>query len=328
MPIDRSHRIRARRTTLLGTTLLALSLAFGGCSDGSDAEPSSTSEAGDATERTTKESTTTTATAAEVGVDVDQTSPAGANGIKVADDGSLWIASLASDVILRVDAATGQILDRVTAPTGSGPDDLALAPDGTLYWTGYLSGDVGIVVPGGPRAEVLTNVGAGANPIARRDDGTLVVGRAGAATGLYTFDPDSEGSPVPLSDPGNLNSFDITPEGLLYAPAINSASVLEIDAATGATIRTVAPVDGAPIALRWHDGAIYVLVLSDAARVFRVHPTSGASELFADTGLPSADNLAVAADGRVYVTGLSVPTVTVLGADGAVEQTLRIGSAG
>ena len=70
---------------------------------------------------------------------------------------------------------------------------------------------------------------------------------------------------------------------------------------------------------------MFVLVLSDSARVFRVDPATGSTELFAETGLPAADNLAVGEDGRIYVTGLSVPTVTILSPDGRVERTIHLG---
>jgi len=310
------------RGTLLGAPLLALVLALvtAGCS--SDETASDTSST---TTEPSGAAATATSTTAAAAPEVDQTPPIGANGIKVAPDGSLWIASLSSDAILQVDPTNGRILGRVATPTGSGPDDVVIAPDGTMFWTGFVSGDVGVVEPGSDTTTVVANVGTGANPIARRDDGTLVVGRAGGATGLFTIDPTGDPTPVQLSDPGNLNSFDISPDGSLYAPSLNTASVLEVDPVSGETLRTVAAIDGVPIALRWHDGELYVLVLSDTTRVVRVDPTSGGVELFGETGLPAADNLAVGEDGRVFVTGLGEPTVTVLGPDGAVETTLRIG---
>ena len=320
MPTHRSPA-RARQLALLGVPILVLATV--GCSDSSD------DVARDASTTTADAAPTTTTTTTAPAVEVDQTPPLGANGIKVGEkvggEDTLWIASLGSDVVLQVDSSTGRILRRIDAPAASGPDDVAVAEDGTVYWTGFLSGAVGAIAPGEVRTTVVANVGSGANPIALRDDGTLVVGRAGAATGLFSVDPSGDTEPVPLGDPGNVNSFDITPDGLLYAPSLDSSSVLEIDADTGETLRTVATLEGAPIALRWHEDQIYVLVLSDSTRVVRVDPASGATELFAETGLPAADNLAVGEDGSVYVSGLSVPTVTVIGPDGQVERTIQVG---
>jgi len=322
MPARPMHPTRTRRRAVLAAPLLILALA--GCSGSGDDTGGDTTAATTGDRSTTATSTAATSTTAPA-VEVDQTPPVGANGIKIADDDTVWIASLGSDAILRVDTTTGRIVARIDAPAGSGPDDVALAPDGTLYWTGFLSGDVGVVDAGGDRTEVLANVGSGANPIALRADGSLVVGRAGAATGLFSVDPSSNAPPVPLADPGNLNSFDIAPNGLLYAPSVNTASVVEVDSATGETIRTVATVLGVPIAVRWHDDELFALVLSDSTRVVRIDPTTGATEVVADTGLPVADNLAVGDDGRIYVTGLNAPTITVVGPDGQVERTVRVG---
>lgn len=320
MHVEPQRPARSRRVAVLGIPLLILlPISCADADSSGDAEGRVTTSTIDAT---TVSSTSTTASPA---VEVDQTPPVGANGIKVAEDGTLWIASVTSDLIVQVDPDTGRILQRIEVPDGSGPDDVVFAPDGTMYWTAYVSGDVGTIRPGSDETETVANVGPGANPLALREDGSLVVGRAGAATGLFTLDPRGDTTPVPLADPGNLNSFDIAPDGRLYAPSLGSASVLEIDADTGETVRTVAPVDGVPIALRWHDGEVYVLVLGDRARVVRVDPSDGTTELVADTGLAAADNLAVGEDGTVYVTGLSEPTITVLDTTGAVVRTITLG---
>lgn len=257
---------------------------------------------------------------------IDQRAPSGANGLKVAGDGTLWIAVVNDDEILQVDPDSGEILRRVSTPEGSGPDDVALLDDGTLYWTGYVSGEVGRILPDSDESEVIADVGAGANPIAVRSDGAVIVGRAGAATGLWEIDPTGDAAPVELADPGNLNSFDITDDDVLYGPSLGEAAVVRVDPFTGETSAVVADVDGAPVALRWHDNRIHVLVLGASTTVDVVDPDSGEVTSSVDTGLTVADNLAVADDGRVFVTGLTEPTVTVLGPDGTVERTLRIGA--
>lgn len=303
----------------LGTTLFVVAaVGLAGCSGaGSDGATPTT---GPTTAPTTTVTTSSTSSPA-----VDQTSPIGVNGIKVAADGTLWVASLSSDVVLQVDADSGTILRRVATPAGSGPDDVALDDGGVVFWTGFLSGAVGSVVVDDDTASVIANVGPGANPIAIRGDGTLIVGRAGLGTGLFAIDPGG-GAVTPLADPGNVNSFDISPDGVMYAPSMDDASVLAIDPDTGATVRTVATLDATPIALRWHDDALFVLTLSDSARVVKVNPSDGTVEPFGDTGLAAADNLAVGDDGRVYVTGLTESTITVLGPDGSVERTVQVGS--
>lgn len=119
---------------------------------------------------------------------VDQASPKGTNG--VAWDGQrLWVADLAGGEILAVDPRDGRILGRFGAAQGvTKPDDLAVGPDGAVYWTGFEDGVVGRLGPDGT-STTLSQVGAGANPIAFGPDDSLYVGRAVTADGLYRIDP-------------------------------------------------------------------------------------------------------------------------------------------
>jgi sugar lactone lactonase YvrE len=287
-------------------------------SDDSTASEDSTPSPGSSEEETITD---------EAAAPADQTSPSGANGIKVDAAGDLWIAVLADDEILRVDPSSGEILERFATPAGSGPDDLVIDDD-TLYWTGYLDGTVGSVALGdGDGAAVqLANVGNGANPIAVRDDGVLVVGRAVVASGLYAIEREEGAEPTEIGDPGPVNSFDISPEGVLYGPLPGvGAGVVAVDPTTGEVQETI-EVSGAAFAVRWFEDQLYVLTLADSrAQVQRVDLATGAVEPFGDTGLSVADNLAVAEDGTVYVTGFDSPTVAVLGPEGQLVDTLAIG---
>ncbi len=316
-----SCRRTRRPHLLLVVGVASTALLATGCSGDDDAEGAAPTTAPTSS---TSSSAAPTSSVAD-GADVDQTPPDGVNGIRIAADGTLWIASVKGDEILNVDATSGRMLQRVAVPAGSAPDDVAIDAEGAVHWTGYLTGDVGRIEPDSDESTVIANVGPGANPVVVRDDGTLIVGRAGTGTGLFRIDPAGDPTPVPLGDPGNINSFDLSDDGRLFSPGLDTPSVIEIDPDTGETLRTVTAIEGTPIALRWYDGSIYVLVLGDQARVVRVDPASGDIEPFGDTGLPIADNLAVADDGTVFVTGLNTATVAVLGADGALERTIDIG---
>lgn len=303
-------------------------LLLGACSSDDDSN-------GDVVDETSDDSALSGASDEGSGADedaaaepVDQTSPPGANGVKVDEDGNLWIAVLEIDQILQVDAGTGEILQRVVTTPGSGPDDVVIDGD-VLYWTGFLDGTVGQVDLGaGDLAGVqLANVGAGANPIAVRDDGALVVGRAVTASGLFAVEPEVDATPEEIGDPGPINSFDISPEGVLYGPLPGpGAGVVAVDPDTAEVLESF-DVPGAAFGVRWFDDQLYVLSLADsAASVFTVDLETGESTLFGTTELGVADNLAVAEDGTVYVTGFDSPTVAVLGPDGEAQESLTIGA--
>jgi sugar lactone lactonase YvrE len=313
------HARRHTRATRTLALLFTLCLVLAACSSGDDDE----SEADDAAR------TTTTATATSAG-GVDQTPPDGANGIKIDAEGKLWIAVLNGDELIRVDGQTGEILARVPTPDKSGPDDLVISDSATIYWTGFTSGDIGQVEPGSSSSRTIANVGEGANPIALRTDGILIVGRAIMATGLFSIDLADPAEPEPLGDPGSVNSFSIDPEDdeIVYAPltSVEGGAAVAIDTDTGQIDERIADIPGLPIALRWAGGQLYVLTLDQGAKVYRVDLATGGVALFGDPELPSADNLAVGALGEVYITGFDQPTVTVLGPDGQISRTVNLGA--
>ena len=91
---------------------------------------------------------------------------------------------------------SGKIIDRITEGVQS-PDDLVFGPDGSLYWTDLLTGEVGRRTPG-PNGIVTSQEGdftkfpflPGVNPIAFNDEGRLFIALDFQGDGLYEFDPE------------------------------------------------------------------------------------------------------------------------------------------
>lgn len=81
---------------------------------------------------------------------VSQVGPIGANGIAF-DGTDLWLCDLLGSQLLRIDATTGHILERIGADRGvNHPDDLVVARDGSLVYTSPPTGIVGRIVRSGP----------------------------------------------------------------------------------------------------------------------------------------------------------------------------------
>ncbi|MBD9367368.1 SMP-30/gluconolactonase/LRE family protein [Xanthomonas sp. XNM01] len=55
------------------------------------------------------------------------------NGIRVATDGTLYVADYTGHAVLRIDPATRLVSHHARLPGAHQPNDIALAPDGTLY---------------------------------------------------------------------------------------------------------------------------------------------------------------------------------------------------
>lgn len=276
----------------------------------------------------------------------DQTPPTGTNGIRYLD-GRLWIADYAGNQLLVADAETGGILARFGAEAGvtGGPDDLVLGPDGTVYWTAFTGGGVGHLTLDG-RSRTIAALPPGTNPIAWSTDGTLYVGEAVTADGLYEVTPPEGGqtsAPAPrtISDAvGNINAFDVGPGGLIYGPNYvdQTGTVVAIDPADGA-VTTIADIPGYPTALRTIDdhrllvlanlpSALYEVDLSTLPAADDPNPPEDPRATVTprgDVALATVDNFTVAPDGTIYVTSFNQPTVLAIAPDGTT-RTITIGT--
>ncbi len=113
----------------------------------------------------------------------------GANGLYFDRHDRLHIASVSGREIVVMDPDSGRILDRIGPERGvESPDDLTFGPDGSLYWTALLTGEVGKLTPDGKKVIVAQGL-MGANPITFSEDGRLFVARDFMGDGLYELDP-------------------------------------------------------------------------------------------------------------------------------------------
>jgi hypothetical protein len=303
-----------RRTLALLVTAVLL---LASCSSDDDSEAG---ESGDPVAETT---TSTTEPAAEP-ID-DQAAPATINGIDV-DGDTIWIASIEADELVQVRRTDGAILARY--PTeGAGPDDVAVAPDGTVWSTGFGNGDVGRVTDGS--YEVVTTIEPGINPIAIDDEGMVWIGTFGTDGYLYVIDPSnlpddaSSGSwePVATGLP-DINAFGILDDGTIVAPAGGIAgpgSAIAIDPETGEFETIVEGLPAVAAGTTDAEGTPYVLA-NVTGEVFRIDVEAGTAESIRTVadGAPF-DNLAFAEDGTLYLSSFIAPTITEVAPDGTVR---------
>jgi sugar lactone lactonase YvrE len=230
----------------------------------------------------------------------------GADGMVFDTHDRLFVASLAGREIVVMDPRTGRVVDRFGPDAGvQAPDDVAVGPDGSLYWTDPLMGEVGRRKPDGSVTKQV--VAPGMNPIAFSDDGRLFVAQAFFGDGLYELDPDLVAAPrVVIPDSGappfitQLNGMDFGPDGMLYAPQPFVGRVVRIDVDTG----VVAPIaDGLdfPAAVEFDaDGNLHVAE-SDTGEIVRVDPATGQHAVVAQVP-PGVDNMAFDSGDRLFAS--------------------------
>ena len=224
----------------------------------------------------------------------------GSNGMTVDAQGNLYIASVIGREILVMDPDTGKILDKFGSVSGvEGPDDVVFGPDGSLYWTDILSGEVGRRSPDGVVKKQF--VAPFVNPIAFNEEGRLFVAQAFIDDGLYEVDPDLEEEPVLIMGGGNpalhLNGFDFGPDGKLYAPRQQLGQIVRIDVDTAEVEVLTDQFEGACM---FDSQGILHVGLTD--RVVQYDPESG--EVSTVTILPNegGDNIAFDAEDTLYVS--------------------------
>lgn len=310
-----SRHPRHRRRLAAAVTLLVL--VAGGCGSDDDAAPTTTTEAADGGTASSSAPDTTTSTTVPEPID-DQTAPISINGIAVQGD-TLWIASINADEVLQVDRESGAILARFPGG-GAGPDDVAVAPDGSVYSTGFESGVLGRVADG-TASEVATLVPL-INGVAVADDGTVWVATMEPDGVLYRLAPDGSDPEVVAEGLDNVNAFVVDEAtGTLVAPAggFEAGWIARIDPADGSVERVA---EGLPsvMASTWHPDGRYVALANVTGEVLAVDLETGTFEVLHTVaeGMPF-DNLAYADDGTLYLSSFVTPTVTEVAPDGTVR---------
>ena len=239
----------------------------------------------------------------------------GANGIIVDNKDQLHIASVAGREIVVMDPETGEILDRLGPDVGvEGPEDLIFGPDGSLYWTSFLTGEVGMLSPDGVSTSQF--VAPGVNPITFSDDGRLFVALDFMGDALYELDPNLVDPPRLIAeDLGFLNGMDFGPDGFMYGPIWTKGEVVRIDVDND-TITTVADGFSNPAAVKFDsEGRLHVADYYEG-EILRVDTKTGKKEVIAR--LPSGlDNLAFDSHDRLFVSH---------GQDGSIFEVLADGT--
>jgi hypothetical protein len=309
--------------------LLPVALVAGGCASddpGTGGEGSTTTTEADAAGSSTAPSTT--AALEPLG---DQAAPASINGLTV-DGDTLWIASIEADEVLQVRIDDGAILQRF--PTdGAAPDDVAVAPDGSVWVTGFGNGDVGRIADG--TYEVATTIASGINPIDVADDGTVLIGTFGPDGDLYRLDPDDLGDEAPggawepiATELPDINGFELLPDGRLFAPAGGlggPGAAIAIDLETGAYETLAAGLPAVAAAAVDAEGIPHLLA-NITGEVLRVDVEAGRADLVQTVAGGPFDNLAFGDDGTLYLSSFTSPSVVEVPADDGPVRTIAIGS--
>jgi sugar lactone lactonase YvrE len=242
----------------------------------------------------------------------------GVHGMALDGKGHLLASNLLGQSVHSIDLSSGAVSTLVGPPLG-GADDVALGPDGSIYWTGYFSGKLMKRTPDGKTRAIAKDL-PGLNSLAFRRDGRFYVTQLGRADALWEVDPNGKKPPRQvISKPGFLNGFEFGPDDKLYGPILLKGQIARVDVDTG-SIETVAEGFAMPVAVNF-DASREHLFVADSAKgeLVRVRVATGDKQVVAKlpTGL---DNLVVGPDDQVYVSNMVDNDIRVVNpADGSVR---------
>jgi sugar lactone lactonase YvrE len=245
----------------------------------------------------------------------------GSNGIMFDSEDRLHIASVFGREIVVMDPETGEILDRLGPEQGvEGPDDVAFGPDGSLYWTSIMTGEVGRLSPDGEK-HTVAQLPPGVNPITFSDDGRLFVALCFLGDALYEVDPDGVEEPRLIAENMGggecaLNGMDWGPDGFLYGPRAVLPGLFRVDVDTGEFTMLAEDVVG--VALKFDSQwRLHVLDLA-TNQLLRVDTETGSTQVVA-TVPTGFDNLAFDSRDRLFVSNADTGAIFEVVPDGTMR---------
>jgi hypothetical protein len=152
----------------------------------------------------------------------------GVHGLGIDKAGRLFAGSVAGAALYEVDRNNGTAKIAIPAPEGMA-DDIAFAPDGTMAWTGFLTGDLYSRKGDGPIKKLASGL-PGINSLAYRKDGRLYATTVFLGDTLYEIDVEGVKPPRMIMEKmGGLNGFEFGPDDMLYGPLWFKGQVAKVD---------------------------------------------------------------------------------------------------
>lgn len=246
----------------------------------------------------------------------------GVHGLGIDKTGRLFAGSVAGAALYEVDRNNGTA--KIVIPTPEGmADDIAFAPDGTMAWTGFLTGDLYSRKGDGPIKKLASGL-PGINSLAFRKDGSLYATTVFLGDALYEIDVEGVKPPRKIMEKmGGLNGFEFGPDGLLYGPLWFKGQVAKVDV-DKAELTVVADGFKVPAAVNFDSKGNLWVVDTALGQLVRVDPKTGAKKMVAQLK-PSLDNLAIDDKDRIFVSNMADNGIQEVDAETGAAKQIIIG---
>jgi sugar lactone lactonase YvrE len=251
---------------------------------------------------------------------VKDTAFGGANGATIGGDGALYVVHTGDGSTTRIDLKTMAATEFVHPWAGAFiTDDITSDGKATLYSTGTtpLVGEVYRIDAGGMKTVIARGLTAPNGIQFNKKTGRLFVTECFQANRVFEIDPTGAKEPRLIVKADTIpvpEGFDFDPDTQdLIIPDMGSGRILRVNPESGA-IQPIADKFTAPIALKvGPDKKAYFPELGGA--VYRLTLDGKTRDKLAQLP-PGLDNLAITADGRLFVTSYWDATVYEVATDG------------
>ena len=225
----------------------------------------------------------------------------GTNGLTVDHEDHLVIASIGMTAVLVMDTDTGKILKKYTGPGITSPDDVAVAKDGSIYFTDVYSGRVGRISPEGEISTVVT-LDPWVNALAISPDGDqLFVSHVLGNDKFTVVDLTGKAKPRVLAkDVGWSNSMVFGPDGHLYAPLNLKNKVVRWNTDTG-EYKEVFKTRTLPSSVEVDSKGRLVVTEFLTGSLLRYDMSTDTMTVLAENLPTGLDNSAIDSKGRIFV---------------------------
>ncbi len=244
----------------------------------------------------------------------------GVHGLGIDKAGRMSAGSVAGAALYEVDRDNGTAKIAIPTPEGMA-DDIAFAPDGTMAWTGFLTGDLYARKGDGPIKKLASGL-PGINSLAYRKDGRLYATTVFLGDTLYEIDVEGVKPPRMIMEKmGGLNGFEFGPDDRLYGPLWFKGQVAKVDV-DKAELAVVADGFKTPAAVNFDSKGNLWVVDTALGQLVRVDPKTGAKKMVAQLK-PSLDNLAIDDKDRIHVSNMADNGIQEVDAEtGAAKQVI------
>lgn len=226
----------------------------------------------------------------------------GVHGLGIDKTGRLFAGSVAGAALYEVDRNNGTAKIAIESPVGMA-DDIAFAPDGTMAWTGFLTGDLYSRKGDGPIKKLASGL-PGINSLAFRKDGRLYATQVFLGDALYEIDVEGTKPPRKIMEKlGGLNGFEFGPDDKLYGPLWFKGQVARVDV-DKAELAVVAEGFKIPAAVNFDSKGNLWVVDTALGQLVKVDPKTGTKKMVAQLKA-SLDNLAIDDKDRIFVSNMA-----------------------